>query len=85
MGSSIAIGLIILFFILSLFTKRLMSWRILPILYAACIVYFIYAAISGATRLYISIVFIIIGIYGIMRSLRESRAKHAQALDRSDS
>ena len=85
MGSYLAIGLVILFFLLSLFTRRLMRWKIMPILYGACIVYFIIAAINGAVRLHIAIAFIILGIYGIVKSIKESRAQSDQALSRSDS
>ena len=85
MNSFIAIGLMVFLFALSFFAKKFNIWWLMSILYLACIIYFIVAAITGATRLYISIVFIIIGIYGITKSIRESRAPDTQTLDRSDS
>ena len=85
MNSFIAIGLMVFLFALSFFAKKFNIWWLMSILYLACIIYFIVAAITGAARLYISIVFIIIGIYGIVKSIRESRAPDKQAHDRLDS
>ncbi len=81
MISYIAIGLMVFFFALSFFLKKYRIWWVMSILYMACTIYFIVAAITGDTRLYISIVFIILGIYGIIKSIRESRAPKRQMLD----
>jgi hypothetical protein len=78
MGSIIAIGLVVLFFVLSLFSKKLMRGRILPVVYLACTIYFIVAAISGDVRLYIAIIFILLGIYGIIRCIQEPRSAQKQ-------
>jgi hypothetical protein len=74
MGSFIAIGLLVLFFILSLFAKRFMRWKVMPFVYLACTVIIVVDAITGTTHRYISLFFILLGIYGIVKSLRESRA-----------
>jgi hypothetical protein len=85
MISYIPIGLMVFIFALSFFLKKYrISW-VLSILYLACTIYFIVAAITGAARLYISIVFIILGIYGIIKNIGESRAQDRRMLDRSDS
>jgi len=85
MGSIIAIGLIVLFFILSFFAKKLNRWKVMPIVYLVCTAIIIINVITGTTRWYISLFFIILGIYGIVKSLRESRAPDSRALDRPES
>ncbi|MCK4538961.1 MAG: hypothetical protein KAV42_09220 [Candidatus Krumholzibacteria bacterium] len=85
MSSFIAIGLIVFLFVLSFFAKKFRIWKVMSILYLACTIYFIVAAITGTVRLYFSIAFIILGIYGIVKSIRESRAPDRQTLDQSDS
>lgn len=84
MGSFIAIGLIALFFILSLFAKRFMRWKLMPIVYLACTAIVVVEAITGTTRRDISLFFIMLGIYGIVKSLRESRAPERRELDRPE-
>lgn len=85
MNGFFAIGLMVFIFALSFFAKKFSIWWVMPILYLASIIYFIVAAITGTTRLYISILVIILGIYGITKSIRDSRAPDGQTLDRSDS
>lgn len=74
MAGYIAIGLIVLVFVLSFFAKRFKPWWIMPLLYLACIGYFIYSAITGEIRPYPAASFVLLGIWGILKSYRDSRA-----------
>ncbi len=85
MGSFIAIGLIALFFVLSLFAKKLNRWKVMPIIYLVCTVIIGVDAITGTTPRYISLFFIILGIYGIVKSFRESRTPDGRVLGRPES
>ena len=73
MVTYLVIGLMVLVFCLSYFARKLNRW-VLPILYLAAVIYFIVAAIKGDVRYYVSLVFIIIGIYGAITSYRRSKA-----------
>lgn len=73
MGSAVAIGMLVLFYIASLFAGKMRRWRGLPIVYPAVAVYFIIAPITGSVRLHVAIAFAPVGIYGAVRSRRESR------------
>ena len=81
MGSYVAIGLLVLFYIASLFAGKLRRWRGLPIVYLAVAVYFIIAAITGSVRLYFAIAFTLVGIYGAVRSYRELRRPGPQGTE----
>lgn len=85
MSSLIAIGLIALFFVLSLFVKKLNHWKVMPIIYLVCTIIIGVDAITGATPRYISLFFIVLGIYGIVTSFRESRTPDGRALGRPES
>jgi C4-dicarboxylate transporter len=74
MAGYIAIGLVVLVFVLSFFVKRFKPWWIMPLLYLACMVYLIFSAITGEIRPYAAAFFVLVGIYGIVKSYKDSKA-----------
>jgi peptidoglycan/LPS O-acetylase OafA/YrhL len=81
----IAIGLIVLVFILNLFVRKWSRLKFMPIVYLVCTVIIIIDVVIGTTPRYISLFFIILGVYGIVKSFRDSRTPDRQAIDQSNS
>ena len=81
----IAVGLIVLVFILNLFVRKWSRLKFMPVVYLVCTVIIIIDAVIGTTPRYISLFFIILGVYGIVKSFRDSRTPDRRALDRSNS
>jgi predicted membrane protein len=78
MGSYIAAALIIAFFVLSLFVKRLQEKPFLPIVCAALALFFIVSAVTNRGNLYSSSLFAVFGIalaWRYFRMYRDARKR----------
>jgi len=63
MGSYLSIALILMFFLLSIFTKRIQSWRGIQYIYAALMVFFLVNALINRRQLYPNLMFFIIALW----------------------
>ncbi len=81
MSGYIAIGLIILVFALSLVARKYNLRRIMLPVYGVCTAILIFDAITRTSRWYISLAFAVLGIYGIVKTLRDSRAAADNPVD----
>ena len=74
MDSYLAIGLILIFFVLSFFIKRIQTWRGMPYIYAALMVFFLVNAFISRGQLYANLLFAILALGFTIKSFRQVRA-----------
>lgn len=74
MESYILIGLVVIFFILSFFVKRLMSWRGMPFVFIAFAVLFSVNAMAHRGRLFGNLIFVILALGLALKSFKRIRS-----------
>lgn len=74
MGSYLAIGLILIFFVLSFFAKKFLAWRGMPYIYAVLMVFFLVNAMINRGQLYVNLLFAILALGFAIKSFRQVRA-----------
>ncbi len=71
MGGYLAIGLILIFFALSFFTKKVRCLRGMPYIQAALAVFFLISALVDRARLYPDLLFCIVALGLAVKSHRQ--------------
>ena len=74
MESYLALALILVFFIISLSMKKLKTWRGLPFIYGALMIFFLINALVNREQLYVSLFFVLLALGFIIKSVRKDRA-----------
>jgi len=74
MGSYLAIGLMLIFFVISIFINRVQAWRGMPYIYAALLVFFLVNALISRGQLYVNLLFVILALGFAIKSFRQGRA-----------
>ncbi len=74
MDSYLAIALILIFFIVSLFVRKLQGWRGLPFIYGALMIFFLVNAFVNKGQMYVSLLFVILALGFAIKSFRQVRA-----------
>ena len=74
MDSYLAIALILIFFIVSLFVRKLQGWRGLPFIYGALMIFFLVNAFVSKGQMYVNLLFVILALGFAIRSFKQVRA-----------
>ena len=73
MSGYVALGLILVMFVISFFTKRIQSWRGMPYLYCAFFLFFLVNVMMSRERMYPSLIFMILALGFAIKSFRQRR------------
>jgi NhaP-type Na+/H+ and K+/H+ antiporter len=76
MAGYLAIGLILIFFLLSIFTRKFQSWRGMPYIYGALMVFFLVNALINREQLYPNLIFFIVALGLVIKSWKRVKTSN---------
>jgi len=72
--SYLAVALILIFFIFSIFIRKIQAWRGLPFIYGALMIFFLVNAFVNKEQMYVSFLFVILALGFAIRSIKNIKA-----------